>query len=72
MFTATMILNLNVNKDEFLVCLEQAFYFNMIISYAQGMHLFSSASDEYKYDLKLGRDCQNMARWLYHPFGVFE
>jgi 6-phosphogluconate dehydrogenase len=45
---------LNVNKDEFLTALEQAFYFAMIVSYAQGMHLLARASEEYKYDLKLG------------------
>ncbi|CAN5252048.1 NADP-dependent phosphogluconate dehydrogenase [soil metagenome] len=44
---------LNVNADEFLTALEQAFYFNMIISYAQGMHLLARASEEYKYELKL-------------------
>jgi len=47
-------ITLDVNKDEFLTALEQAFYFNMIISYAQGMHLLSLASAEYKYDLHLG------------------
>jgi 6-phosphogluconate dehydrogenase len=47
-------IKLNVNKEEFLIALEQAFYFNMIISYAQGMHLLSKASEEYKYDLHLG------------------
>jgi 6-phosphogluconate dehydrogenase len=47
-------LALNVNTDEFLTALEQAFYFNMIMSYAQGMHLLSKASEEYKYDLHLG------------------
>src|ERR1700761_9737726 len=47
-------IELNVNKDEFLVALEQAFYFNMIICYAQGMHLLTKASEEYKYDLHLG------------------
>ncbi len=45
--------SLNVNKDEFLASLEQAFYFSMIVSYAQGMHLLSLASAEYQYDLKL-------------------
>jgi 6-phosphogluconate dehydrogenase len=45
---------LDVNKDEFLVALEQAFYFNTIISYAQGMHMLAKASEEYKYDLHLG------------------
>lgn len=33
--------------------LENAFYFAMIITYAQGMHMLSRASDEYGYDLKL-------------------
>jgi 6-phosphogluconate dehydrogenase len=46
-------IQLDVNKDEFLAALEQAFYFSTIISYAQGMHLLSLASAEYKYDLKL-------------------
>jgi 6-phosphogluconate dehydrogenase len=47
-------IKLEVDKDEFLIALEQAFYFNMIISYAQGMHLLTKASEEYKYDLHLG------------------
>jgi len=41
------------SADDFLAELEQAFYFSMIITYAQGMHLLSRASEEYKYDLKL-------------------
>jgi 6-phosphogluconate dehydrogenase len=45
---------LNVNIDEFIASLEQAFYFSMIITYAQGMQLLSRASEEYNYDLKLG------------------
>ncbi len=44
---------LNVDTAAFLKSLEQAFYFNMIVSYAQGMQLLSNASAEYKYDLKL-------------------
>ncbi|HVW96074.1 MAG TPA: NADP-dependent phosphogluconate dehydrogenase [Mucilaginibacter sp.] len=46
--------SLGVNKEEFLTALEQAFYFNMIISYAQGMHMLAKASEEFKYDLHLG------------------
>jgi len=46
-------IQLDANKDEFLAALEQAFYFSTIITYAQGMHLLSLASAEYKYDLKL-------------------
>ncbi|WP_151086418.1 NADP-dependent phosphogluconate dehydrogenase [Hymenobacter baengnokdamensis] len=41
------------NKEEVLRQLEQAFYFSMIMSYAQGMHLLAKASEEYKYDLHL-------------------
>jgi len=44
---------LDVDTNDFLVALEQAFYFSMIISYAQGMHLLANASAEYKYELKL-------------------
>ncbi len=51
---STNEIHLDVDKDEFLANLEQAFYFNMVISYAQGMHLLARASEEYKYDLKLG------------------
>jgi 6-phosphogluconate dehydrogenase len=44
----------NVNADEFTDALEQAFYFSMIICYAQGMHLLSRASEVYQYNLELG------------------
>jgi 6-phosphogluconate dehydrogenase len=44
---------LDVDTQQFLISLEQAFYFSMIITYAQGMHLLANASAEYKYDLKL-------------------
>ncbi len=44
---------IEANTDEFVAALEQAFYFSMVIAYAQGMHLLSRASEEYKYDLKL-------------------
>ena len=42
-----------INADEYLASLEQAFYFAMIITYAQGMHLLAKASVEYKYELDL-------------------
>jgi 6-phosphogluconate dehydrogenase len=44
---------LSVDTKSFLIELEQAFYFTMIMSYAQGMHLLSKASAEYKYGLQL-------------------
>jgi len=43
----------DLNQDEFLVNLEDAFYFSMILIYAQGMHLLSKASIAYDYKLKL-------------------
>lgn len=42
-----------VDQKAFLESLEQAFYFNMVISYAQGMQLLAKASQEYSYDLQL-------------------
>ena len=44
---------LDVDKDAFLAELEQAYYFAMIVAYAQGMHLLASASAQYGYDLNL-------------------
>lgn len=44
---------LDVNKDEFIAALENAFYFNMIISYAQGIHMLTRASAEFNYGLNL-------------------
>ncbi|HEK20958.1 NADP-dependent phosphogluconate dehydrogenase [Mucilaginibacter sp.] len=41
------------DNQELLEALENAFYFTMIISYAQGMHMLSRASEEYQYDLHL-------------------
>jgi 6-phosphogluconate dehydrogenase len=41
------------NKEEFLANLEQAFYFSMIITYSQGMHMLYQASKTYDYKLKL-------------------
>ena len=46
-------LALQVDKDEFLKQLEQAFYFSMIVTYAQGMQMLANASTEYKYGLEL-------------------
>jgi 6-phosphogluconate dehydrogenase len=40
-------------KEDVLKSLEQAFYFSMVVTYAQGMFLLTNASIEYKYDLKL-------------------
>lgn len=36
----------------FISALEEAFYFSLIITYAQGMHLLKKASEEYNYELK--------------------
>ncbi|QEM13531.1 NADP-dependent phosphogluconate dehydrogenase [Mucilaginibacter rubeus] len=47
-------IGLNGSKEELLVALEQAFYFTSILTYAQGMHLLTKASEEFNYDLHLG------------------
>ncbi len=44
---------LPVEREAFLAQLEQAFYFSMAITYAQGMHLLAKASKDYSYDLQL-------------------
>ncbi|MBB4601278.1 6-phosphogluconate dehydrogenase [Hymenobacter luteus] len=44
---------LAADKEDFLTQLEEAFYFSMVITYAQGMHLLSKASAEYGYKLQL-------------------
>ena len=41
------------NTNEYLIKLEQAFYFCMVTTYAQGMHLLFNASHNYNYKLKL-------------------
>ncbi|MGB8193833.1 MAG: NADP-dependent phosphogluconate dehydrogenase [Chitinophagaceae bacterium] len=54
--TMSGIYNEPVNLDqskEFINQLEQAFYFSMIMFYAQGMHLLSKASETYSYELNL-------------------
>jgi 6-phosphogluconate dehydrogenase len=47
--------DLVASGDEFIKALEDALYFSTIIAYAQGMHLLSQASNEFKYDLKMDR-----------------
>ena len=42
------------NKKELIDSLEQALYFSMITTYAQGMSLLLAASEKYKYNLKPG------------------
>jgi 6-phosphogluconate dehydrogenase len=45
---------LAVDRDAFLKSLEQAFFFSMITTYSQGMHLLASASVQNTYELNLG------------------
>ncbi len=49
---------LQITPEEFILLLEASLYFSFIISYSQGMHLLSQASNEYKYALKLDRIAQ--------------
>ena len=43
------------SEAQSIEALEAALYFSTIIAYAQGMHLLSQASQEYKYELKMER-----------------
>jgi 6-phosphogluconate dehydrogenase len=43
------------SPEALIQALESALYFSTIIAYAQGMHLLSQASKEFKYDLKMDR-----------------
>lgn len=45
--------SLTNNTIEYLIKLEQAFYFCMVTTYAQGMHLLFKASQAYEYKLQL-------------------
>ena len=45
----------NLPLEPAIQALEAALYFSTIVAYAQGMHLLSQASTEYKYDLKMDR-----------------
>jgi len=44
---------LDENTDALLTELEEAFFFSMIITYSQGMHLLLKASKDYQYNLNL-------------------
>jgi len=44
---------LTEKPDEYLTNLEQAYYFSMVATYAQGMHLLYKASETYDYKLEL-------------------
>ena len=44
---------LTEKPDEYLTNLEQAYYFSMVTTYAQGMHLLYKASETYNYKLEL-------------------
>jgi 6-phosphogluconate dehydrogenase len=66
------------DQEKFLADLEQAFYFTMIVSYAQGMHLLTNASAEYKYDLKLAEiakiwraGCIIRSQFLYDIYNAY-
>jgi 6-phosphogluconate dehydrogenase len=48
--------NSTTNATEAMIdSLEDALYFSTIIAYAQGMHILSQASKEFKYDLKMDK-----------------
>ncbi len=48
-------IKLQDTPEELLKSLEAALYFSTILAYAQGMHLLTQASTEFKYELKMDR-----------------
>ncbi|TGE28270.1 NADP-dependent phosphogluconate dehydrogenase [Hymenobacter metallicola] len=67
------------NSDAFLASLEQAFYFSMALTYAQGMHLLSKASRDFGYDLQLANiakiwrgGCIIRSEFLTHIFNAYQ
>src|SRR5690606_38418289 len=43
------------DQQAFIAKMKEAFYFSMIITYAQGLHLLMQASEEYSYNLDLAK-----------------
>ncbi|MGB5646214.1 NADP-dependent phosphogluconate dehydrogenase [Muriicola sp.] len=43
-----------LSKEKLVTMAEEALYFSFIVTYAQGLHQLSEASEEYGYDLDLG------------------
>jgi 6-phosphogluconate dehydrogenase len=48
-------MSVNVPEDDGINALEASLYFATIVAYAQGMHLLSLASAEYKFELRMDR-----------------
>jgi len=46
---------IKIAPEEFLKSLEGALYFSTIVAYAQGMHVLTEASKEFKYNLKMDK-----------------
>ncbi len=53
LYPNTTVTPLTDNKDVYIEKVEKAFYFSMVMTYAQGMHLLYKASETYHYELKL-------------------
>jgi 6-phosphogluconate dehydrogenase len=49
------VVKLDSSEEKLIESLEAALYFSTIIAYAQGMHLLTRASEEYKYNLRMER-----------------
>ncbi|WP_317128729.1 NADP-dependent phosphogluconate dehydrogenase [Hymenobacter fodinae] len=70
---------LQVDTDSFLQSLEEAFYFSMAITYAQGMQLLAKASRDYGYELQLADiariwrgGCIIRSEFLNHIYAAFQ
>ena len=68
-----------VDPEAFLAQLEQAFYFSMVITYAQGMQLLAKASKDFSYNLQLAEiakiwrgGCINRSGFLNDIFNAYQ
>ena len=52
-YTHPQVIEDSEKEKDYIVLLEQAFYFGMVSAYAQGMHLLFKSSTEFNYDLNL-------------------
>ncbi|SFQ59034.1 NADP-dependent phosphogluconate dehydrogenase [Hymenobacter arizonensis] len=67
------------DPEAFLTSLEEAFFFSMVITYAQGMQMLAKASEEYAYNLQLADiakiwrgGCIIRSRFLNDIFNAFQ
>ena len=64
------VVDKTIDKAQMISDLKDALFGAKIISYAQGYNLMMEAAKEYGLEPQLWRHRPDVARWLYHPFGI--